>query len=58
MLIQHQSQTSFPKHHPPGRRHGMHGPPAFNYVVEASVEEALAARADISRRKRTPPPRD
>jgi hypothetical protein len=54
MLIQHQSHTSFQGYHPPGRRHGMHDPQAFNTVVEVAVEEALAARADNSQRKRTP----
>lgn len=56
MLIQHQSHTSFHGHHPPGRRHGMHDPQAFNTAVEVAVEEALAARADRSQRNRAPPP--
>jgi hypothetical protein len=55
MLIHHESHTSFSERHPPGRSHGMHDPQAFNYVVEGSVEDALAARADRSQPKRTPP---
>jgi hypothetical protein len=56
MLIHNQSQMSFPGHHPPGRHHGMHDPHTFNYAFEAAVEEALAARANVSQRRRTPPP--
>jgi hypothetical protein len=33
MLTQHQSHTSFPGHHPSGRRHGMHDPHVFNTLV-------------------------
>jgi hypothetical protein len=55
MLIQHQSHTSFHGHHPPGRRHGMPDPQAFNTAVEVAVEEALAARADHSQPNRAPP---
>jgi hypothetical protein len=57
MLIRHHSHTTFPGHHHHGQRHCMHDPRAFNSAVEATVDEALAARADNSqRRKRTPPP--
>jgi hypothetical protein len=56
MLIHHHSHTTFHGHHHPRKWHGMHDPVAFNYVVEADVDEALAARADSSKRStRTPP---
>jgi hypothetical protein len=57
MLVKHHSHTTFLSHHHHGQRHGMHDPRAFNYAVEATVDEALPARADSSqRRKRTSPP--
>jgi hypothetical protein len=57
MLIQHQSHTTLPCPHYPSQRLDMHDPIAFNFVVEAAMEEALAARADSSQGSwRTPPP--
>jgi hypothetical protein len=48
MLIHRHAHMSFPGHNHPGHRHGTHDPMTFNSIVEAIVEEALDARADIS----------
>jgi hypothetical protein len=56
MLIQHESHMFFPSHYHHGHRYGVHDPQAINYVVQAAVEEAFAARVDGSQHKRTPPP--
>jgi hypothetical protein len=50
MLIHHQSHTTFRCHHHQSQRRGMHNPMALSCIVEAIVEEALAARADRSQR--------
>jgi hypothetical protein len=58
MLIQHQiTHATLPCPHYHGQRHDMHYPTAFNFAVEAAMEEALASRAGNSQRSwRTPLP--